>query len=43
MTKIRIVLAALGAAVLVPGVALAAHTVNCYGDVWCCLHHLGCC
>ncbi len=29
--------------VATPGVAFASHVVNCCGDVWCCLQHLGCC
>ncbi len=43
MSKLKISLAVLGTTILVPGVALAAHTMNCCGDVWCCLMHLGCC
>jgi hypothetical protein len=43
MSRLKISLVALSAAVLVPGVALAAHAANCCGDVWCCLMHLGCC
>jgi hypothetical protein len=43
MSKLKLALVAFGATVFVPGVALAAHTMNCCGDVWCCLRHLGCC